>query len=135
MNDKEKEQITILRREGLSYQHIANILGLPRSTVSSHCLRNDISPPETVMFYEEGKYFYKTCPNCHELFSVKKNHAKQFCSDKCRTEYWRKNRAKRKEMTENKELKTLKKKLDLLEKKSDELDDDLVVGRIRETET
>lgn len=120
MNDKDKEHIKIMRLSGYSYGEIANTLSMPRATISSHCLRNSIFPMESML----KKRRHSICEECGELFLRKTNRQQRFCSNKCRNDYWKKDRTYKASLeAEAKQYQTLQKELDFLAKKSDELDD------------
>jgi len=42
MTDKDKREITQMRRGGMGYGRIARLLGIPLSTVKSYCRRNNL---------------------------------------------------------------------------------------------
>ena len=48
MNMKDQEHIRTLRTAGCSYQQIANVLNMKKTTVKNHCLRHGINLPEGV---------------------------------------------------------------------------------------
>lgn len=76
-----KEQIIELRNQGLSYREISKRLGISRSTIFSICKKAN----------EEQ---HQCCKNCNILLKQSSGHRqKVFCSDKCRKEFWRKNRS------------------------------------------
>ena len=85
MTENEKAQITVLRCAGYSYGEISALIGTTRSAVSNYCLRQQIVPPNHKI--KE----YKLCPNCEQLFfpSGRQRNNKQFCSEKCRKDHWR----------------------------------------------
>ena len=134
MTDEEKSQIRILRSEGYSYGRIAKMIGIKRDTVSSYCLRNQIKAP-----YKENcpgdPTEYRLCSYCHQLFPAKISKSQQFCSTKCRNDYWSRERHEAK-MLEQKwdSLMTLQKELDFLGEQSDEWLDDEVKHLCRKKE-
>lgn len=75
-----KEEVIKLRDEGLSFREISKELEISRSTIFS--------------IYKKAKEQQKqSCKNCGILLKQSKGHRqKVFCSDKCRKEFWRKNR-------------------------------------------
>ena len=134
MNDKVKRQITELRIAGYSYGQIAKLLNMKRSTVSNYCLNNNIYGPDPPGIRREYKY----CLNCHGIFTISSKREKQFCSDKCRKEYWCCKKAQEEDEDEIvKHQMTLKKELDFLAKESDELDggNAWMIGFINQTES
>ena len=69
MNVDDKKRIITLRKNGLGYKKIAQILGMNESTVKTFCRRNGLngtvqrSPVIVFPGVEQ-----KTCKNCGELF-------------------------------------------------------------------
>ena len=79
MTDKEKTDITDMRRKGVSYTKIAQTLHLPTSTVKSYCVRNKLASQDT----------QNSCLQCGAILqpsAVKRE--KKFCSDVCRIKWW-----------------------------------------------
>ncbi len=71
-----------LRASGLGYGEIAKKLSLSKTTVHKFCSRN-ICAYDTI------------CKNCGKAIKQKsKVKHKKFCCDKCRVEWWTKNRDK-----------------------------------------
>lgn len=89
LTDIQKQTITSLRTQGLTYAEIAAVTELSANTVKSFCRRNHIqvSQPEPVM--------NDRCKNCGVPISQLPG-AKQriFCSDKCRYAWWNAHRRK-----------------------------------------
>lgn len=89
LTDTQKQTITNLRMQGLTYAEIAAVTELSANTVKSFCHRNHIQPtlPEPAT---SG-----LCKNCgkllHQLPGTKQ---RIFCSDKCRYAWWNKQRRK-----------------------------------------
>lgn len=83
MNSKQKEQITLLRKEGLGYKRISSELGISVNTVKSFCQRQGITAKPN-----QDKTQAK-CPVCDkmlECYQGKKK--KRFCSTTCRMTWW-----------------------------------------------
>ena len=117
MNNELKQQIEFLRFKGYSYSRIATLLGLKRSSVSSYCLRNHIVKPEFCVANEE----YGVCHKCGRIFLIGKGNVQEFCSDKCRTDYWKDQKRIQKLLDEEAENRQkLQNELDFLLKQSDE---------------
>ena len=132
MTDKEKTQIELLRTSGYSYGQIAELLNLPKSSVSNYCLNNKIKKPDPPGI----RPLYRCCLRCRKLFVLTSRHQRQFCSDKCRAEYWKKEKATEKAVKEAEEKHmTLKEVLDFLPEERDELDGDgaLLIGYYSQT--
>lgn len=142
----DQKHIRTLRNAGCSYQQIANILNMPKSTVKNHCLRHGITLPPGTTYksaLDSPTDGWKVCPECYQLFRQLDRHDKKFCSDKCRNKCWRKEKAYEKELEaeamarlkEEETLRALQEELDLLSKESYELDGGkpVVIGRRRLT--
>ena len=88
MTDKEKRSIKNMRQLGLTYNAISEYIGLSPNTVKSFCHRENI----TVNCSANDKN-HNNCKNCgkplNHHFGSKR---KLFCSDKCRSDWWNKNR-------------------------------------------
>ncbi len=98
MTTKHKEQISIMRSSGCSYNQIASLLQLPKSTVASYCQKNNLIPQDnTNGDSSDHNHYFLLCKECGELFMPKTNRAQEFCSSKCRVAYWRKEKAKQDE--------------------------------------
>lgn len=83
MTDKERREITKLRKRGYGYKKIAALLGISLNTVKAYCRRHlkDIELPKP---RTEG-----TCPYCGgDVIQIQGHKTKRFCSDKCRVAYW-----------------------------------------------
>jgi len=81
MTTIQKQRISELRGEGITYAAIAIDLGLSENTVKSYCRRN---------FTAEVKK--NVCPMCNQpLEHLPQKKQKRFCSDKCRLAWWAKN--------------------------------------------
>lgn len=124
MTELEKTNIRILREAGYSYGSISELLGVNKWTVRRFCLSRDIAiAPENLLKHPLKLTRYNLCPYCRTLFMQTSKHERQFCSDKCRFDNWRREEAERVRMAEEYEQHmTLKKELDFLARKSDELD-------------
>lgn len=89
LTDIQKQTITNLRMQGLTYVEIAAVTELSANTVKSFCRRNHIHPlpsePTTSGI----------CKNCgRPLKQLPGAKQRIFCSDKCRYAWWNKNRQK-----------------------------------------
>lgn len=83
MNLKQKEQIITMRSHSCSYNQIAKLLKLPKTTIASFCQTNPIIP------VDDTKPSYLLCKECGELFIPKTKRVQAFCSSKCRLSFWR----------------------------------------------
>ena len=129
MNTNDKNNISKMRNCGCSYKQIADTLELKECTVKKHCLRHGIKLPAGMEPQRQPRDKWRVCPYCHEAYIVNPENEKQFCSDKCRANYWKAKRREEEAMKKQEEAfikemqqqLALKKELDLLAKKSDEL--------------
>ena len=88
MTDKQKQAIRNMRRLGLSYSAIAESVGLPPNTVKSFCHRDKANASEHPSVTKESVCKYCGSPLTHRPGKKKKC----FCSDKCRSDWWNRNR-------------------------------------------
>ena len=86
MNRIQKDKITQMRSEGVSYSSIANKLCLSENTVKSFCRRNNLGG--NAVYIVSGTPGY--CKQCGNQFSPSSQQkTKRFCSDQCRMKWWR----------------------------------------------
>jgi endogenous inhibitor of DNA gyrase (YacG/DUF329 family) len=80
----QKDEITKMRREGMSYAQIASVLSMSVNTVKSYCQRNDLGGVAATGAESD------VCAHCgkpvHQTAGRKE---KRFCSDGCRMAWWR----------------------------------------------
>lgn len=85
--ENKKLELIKLREKGYSYQEISEILNVPRSTVSSYCIRNNIKA--------SGKNIVSECKNCKEMIIDRTGKKRRlFCCDECRENWWNLNQDK-----------------------------------------
>ena len=104
MTTDEKNKIAEMRKGGMGYLKIAQVLGLNENSVKTFCRRNGLTGtaqkmPET----EFPSVVQKTCKQCGGLFLQYPGHREKiFCSDACRNKWWNSNlsQVKRKAMYE-----------------------------------
>lgn len=78
MTLEEKSKIYQLKKEGYGYKKIANELGISVSSVQSFLKRNPMDLD-----------LLGTCKRCGmTIQSIKGKKRKQFCSDRCRWDWW-----------------------------------------------
>lgn len=78
MTLEEKNKIYQLKKEGYGYKKIANELGLSVSSIQSFLKRNPMDID-----------LLGTCKRCGmTIQSIKGKKRKQFCSDRCRWDWW-----------------------------------------------
>lgn len=84
MTSEQKQQIQLLRAQGLSFTQIAHAAGLSRNSVKSYCQR------EAKKQDAEPK---SQCKNCNTLIAqTTKQKPRQYCNDTCRYAYWNRQR-------------------------------------------
>lgn len=82
MTSEQQKQISRLRHQKCSYSKIAAALSLPKNTVQSYCRRNSLS--------SDGLRNTAKCKQCGKTIILKeKCKPRQFCSDKCRIDFWK----------------------------------------------
>ncbi len=82
MNHMDRDKISTLRAQGMSYSQIASVLKLNENTVRSYCRRHRVAIPTPQV---EGQ----RCPQCGiPVFSKEGKKPRRFCSDQCRQKYW-----------------------------------------------
>jgi len=83
MTDYQKTKILALRQGGANASQIAVKVGVPRTTIQSFLSRAHIELDKE----------NRRCKRCGEAFTVIPGHRpREFCSDNCRIQYWRKHR-------------------------------------------
>ena len=81
MTDWQREQIRILRLQGVSYVKIGEQLGISDNTVRSFCRRSGLG---------DSAKNAVACKQCGKLIKIiPKQKPKKFCSDACRTAWWK----------------------------------------------
>lgn len=81
MTDWQREQIRILRLQGVSYVKIGEQLGISDNTVRSFCRRSGLG---------DSAKNAAACKQCGKLIKIiPKQKPKKFCSDACRTAWWK----------------------------------------------
>lgn len=81
MTNKQKEQITDMRINGDGYSRIAQTLSVSENTVKSYCRRNGLS--------SDALNNTAACKQCGKPIAIKeKCKPRQFCSDRCRAQWW-----------------------------------------------
>lgn len=83
MDAKQKEEITHLRMQGMTYEQVSKQLHLSVNTVKSYCQRNQLGGRKQIV---SEKYFCKQCGA--KVKQIPRRKLKKFCSDKCRMKWW-----------------------------------------------
>ena len=86
MNQKQKDKITEMRKNGGSYLEIASSLGISQNTVKSFCQRNRLNSNFSPQIEYESLPLCRQCSAPVKQLPGKK--AKIFCSDECRMSWW-----------------------------------------------
>ena len=79
MKETTKQEIISMRKQGMGYMKIGQLLGISHNTVRSFCSRNRIGLSSNTM----------NCKECGKVIKATSKHKpKKFCCDKCRTAWW-----------------------------------------------
>lgn len=90
MTEKQIKQINAMRNRGATYSEIAVATCLSESAIKSYCWRHKIQVVEKKSDEHNSSIL---CPNCKVVIIQKpKQKPRRFCSEKCRTTWWNKNR-------------------------------------------
>ena len=94
MTDTQKQNIEIMRLQGVGYKRIAASLDISASTVKSYCQRNKlggVTSPQAIS--AAGRDEDAVCKQCGKpLERIPNKKAKTFCDDSCRYSWWNANR-------------------------------------------
>ena len=85
------QRIAALRQQNYSYRFIGEVLSLSPNTVKSICRRKHLKatgPRKT----KAQKLTARICQNCGAILPSNSNQEQKFCSDKCRRNWWKRNR-------------------------------------------
>jgi len=97
MTNEQKISIEQLRNQGLSFGKISDATGISVNTVKSFCQRNSIIPAannipklqKTAVIWHDKDL----CKQCNKpLIHTPKMKPRTFCNDKCRYNWWNRNR-------------------------------------------
>lgn len=91
MTAQQMEQIAVLRQQNYPYSFIGKELSLSPNTVKSVCRRKGFEA-EAPRKTKTEKANAVLCKNCHKPFVLGTRKDAVFCSDACRTAWWRNNR-------------------------------------------
>lgn len=87
MTEEQKQQIIRFRNEGCGYTMVADKLGISRDTVKSFCRRNGLNGKAVQTNITETGSVCRECGKA--LFQEAGKKQRVFCSDECRTAWWR----------------------------------------------
>ena len=102
MTESEKSIIRSMRTDGVSYERIAESIGMTANAVKLYCRRNNLrvcdlngeSPSDQYMAARNAP---SKCPQCgQEIISISLRANRRFCSDECRYKWWNAHRNERK---------------------------------------
>jgi IS30 family transposase len=89
LTGEQKQQIYILRSQGVNFANISAKLGVPRNTVKTFCWRNGLSDAE-MKRPQLSPGYRKFCKQCGATLEQKSgSRPKKFCGDKCRSTWWK----------------------------------------------
>ena len=86
VDNRKKEKIIKMRRDGFSYSRISTDLGISENAVKSFCRRNNLGSAYTESFFQKDGIFCRQCGT--PLIQTTGVKQKRFCSDKCRMARW-----------------------------------------------
>ena len=92
MREDQKEMVRLLRKSGRGYRTIAYELGLPRVEVRDFCRAEGLTGDPVLVKQNLSEYYtqHGRCMVCGKpLNHTGRGRKRQFCSGRCRTEYWR----------------------------------------------
>ena len=102
MTEAEKSRVVAYRQQGKGCAEIARLLGVPANTVKSYLQRKRVTV-ETVPVAPVKTVIQKGC--CKQcgipLTQTEHSREKQFCSDKCRFQWWHEHRGDAKNAREH----------------------------------
>lgn len=84
------ERIAEMRLQNYSYSFIGRTLGMSPNTVKSICRRQGLAA-EGPRKSKAEKQNAPLCKNCHRLLTGGRSD-RVFCSEKCRSDWWKNNR-------------------------------------------
>ena len=93
MTEKDRALLMGYRQQGKGCAEIARLLGVSVNTVKSYCRRNGINAEKKAV---QSKPLVRkgTCKQCGaELEQLAHHRERQFCSDRCRMQWWHSHRS------------------------------------------
>lgn len=85
MTNEQKEKITEMRHNGVSYSVIASMLGISKETIKSFCRRNSLTAEKNL---SEINTLCRNC--CTPIVQNPKTRKKVFCCSECHIDWWKK---------------------------------------------
>jgi transposase len=93
MTNLQKTEIIRLHSDGMNYNDISEILGIPKNTVKTFCWRykkSECDASDGVISKNESR---KQCEYCEKpLIQQAKQKPRRFCTEACRLAWWSENR-------------------------------------------
>ena len=102
MTESEKSIIRSMRTDGVSYERIAETVGMTANAVKLYCRRNnlracDLNGESPSNQYMAARNAPTKCPQCgQEITTTSLRANRRFCSDECRYKWWNTHRSERK---------------------------------------
>ena len=102
MTESEKSIIRSMRTDGVSYERIAETVGLTANAVKLYCRRNNLRACDLNGKLDTTQHIIahnapSKCPQCEqEIVSASLRANRRFCSDECRYKWWNAHRDERK---------------------------------------
>lgn len=91
MTASQCERIAEMRLQNYPYSFIGRALDLSPNTVKSICRRHNL-PTSGERKTKEEKQSTQLCKYCHRILPKSGVKNRQFCSESCRTGWWKENR-------------------------------------------
>lgn len=93
MTEKDRALLMGYRQQGKGCAEIARLLGVSVNTVKSYCRRNGINAEKKAVL-SKPLVRKGTCKQCGaELEQLARHRERQFCSDRCRMQWWHSHRS------------------------------------------
>lgn len=96
MTEYQRNKIPELRKNGMGYKAIANVLGLSRDIVRGFCKKYGLEG-DAILVQKNIEVHVKNgilCPYCSKpLTQPKLGRKKRFCCDECRRAWWKENQS------------------------------------------
>lgn len=94
MNKFQERQIRNLRMNGIGYRAIGAAVGLSRDIVRNYCRKHQLAGLGAVLTFNAEEQTGIRCRSCGRVL-VQKPHGRKrkFCSDKCRSDWWNRQRS------------------------------------------
>ena len=87
MTYEQKQQIVLLRKQGLGFSVIAEKLNLQKGNVKTFCWRNGLTDAE--LNHPQPDVISGFCKQCGKpLTQTGKSRPKEYCDSKCRMKWW-----------------------------------------------